>query len=869
MAGKSKKITLMEQFYSIKKQYPDTLLLFGVGDFFELFEEDARIASKELGIALTARNHGLETKTPLAGVPHHSLDKYLSQLLKKGFKVAICEQIEDPKFAKGLVKRDVIEVMTPGTITVASSAEDGKNQYLLGLFSVKGSYFICAVDVLSGEFFTVIADEKRFLDELAVLEPSEFLVPDDISESIFKSIKGRFPNIRISLFEPWNFEFEHAKRVLKDHFGTSTLEGFGDLTRGEICIAGGVLAYLNSLKKGKLTHIKALKQEHSGHLMHLDESTIRNLELIASMSDGKKYGTLLWFLDETKTPMGARLLRRMILSPLTDEKLIMGRLSAVDSLIQSGKLLGILQEYLANLCDLERIAGRIGNMKANPRDLTAVEKSLRIIERIRELEIFTSELLQKLLKNLNPLPEIRKRIKETIVDNPPPIITNGGIIRPGVIEELDELRELRVNSRSVLMEMEVNLRNRTCLDKLKIKSNKVFGYFIEIPRMQAKKAPPDFIRKQTLVNAERFITPELKELESKILAAEERINYIEREFYLSVLTEISIYASKISDVARAAAWLDVLSNFANIAMRKKLTKPEIAKDGTLEIKSGWHPVLWEILGKSLFVPNDLNFDNETQIIVLTGPNMAGKSTYLRQNGLIMLMAQIGSFVPADYAKITPVDRIFTRVGAVDYIAKGQSTFLVEMLETANILHNATDNSLVLLDEIGRGTSTYDGLSIAWAVVEYIHTLVGHKPKTIFATHYHELTEVANYLSRVKNFQISVREKNEKIVFLHKIVSGGCDDSYGIHVAQLAGVPEEVIQRSKEILDFLEAGDTPGRSVKKIDGKKPRIEKHSGYQISLFDPEFHPLVVALKDLDVNNLTPLQALELISKWRENWE
>ena len=867
--AKKRKTYLMDQYYAIKERYPDTLLLFRMGDFYELFDEDAKIASKVLGIALTSRNHGLSERTPLAGVPHHALERYLVKLLQAGYRVAICEQLEDPKKAKGLVKRDVIEVMTPGTITVDAGVESDRNQYLVGVLPSGDVFHICAVDVLSGEFFTNTIPVQRFLDELAILEPSEILLPDDITEPILRSIKERFPKVAITLFEPWNFERQYAERVLTEHFGTVSLEGFGELSSNEIAVAGAVLAYLKSLKKGKLSHIKRIGRAPAGNVMRLDGNTIRNLELVRSISDGTKYGTLLWTLDETKTPMGARLLRRWILSPLTDRQMIIERLDAVDSLVQSGMLLAKLREYLEQMGDLERIAGKLGNMKINPRDIVALAKSLEVVGKIRELKVFNSPLLAKIREKLDPHDDVRKRIEETIVANPPAVINEGGIIRPGVIPELDELRSLKADSDSAIRNMVEKLRTRTGLDKLRIGYNKVFGYYIEIPKAQARKAPPDFIRKQTLVNAERFITPELKELENKILAADERIKYIEREFFLSLVAELSTVASEISDVAQAVAMLDVLADFAHIAKKKRYTRPVISDDGKINIKDGRHPVLEDIMGRNAYVPNDLSIGGDTQIIILTGPNMAGKSTYLRQNGLIVLMAQIGSFVPAESAHITPVDRIFTRVGAVDYIAYGQSTFLVEMLETANILNNATENSLVLLDEIGRGTSTFDGLAIAWAVVEYLHNTKGHRAKTIFATHYHELTETANYLERVKNFQVAVRERGGKVVFLHKIVPGGCDDSYGIQVAKLAGVPDDVVVRAKEILEVLESGETPKKGVIRIGGKKPRTEKYAGYQLSLFDPELHPLVVELRKLDLDNITPLQALQILAEWRKKWE
>ncbi|MCD6417498.1 DNA mismatch repair protein MutS [bacterium] len=867
--GKSK-TPLMKQYYAIKSRYPDSILFFRMGDFYEMFDDDAKIASEVLGIALTSRDHGLGKRTPLAGVPYHSAERYLSKLLRAGFKVAICEQVEDPKFAKGIVKRDVVEIMTPGTITVDSGAESFKNQYLVSILPEDDGFVnICAVDVLAGDFFTRRIKYDRALDEIALLEPSEFLIPDDVSEDFFNLLKERFPKIRISLFEPWNFERKNAEEVLLEHFKVASLSGLGKFSAGEISVAGAVLKYLRQLKKGALHHISTLRKAVYGDFMLLDEATVRNLELIASIADGSRYGTLLWSIDETITPMGGRLLRRWILAPLVNSQKISQRLEAVQTLIESGSYLTELRDLLSQVGDMERIAGKIGNHRANPRDMVVLAKGLRIVEKIRQMRIFSTVLLEEIYTHLDPLPEICSRIERTIVDEPPAQINDGGILKCGVLPELDELRSLHSDSSAVLKKMEEELRARTGIEKLRVRFNKVFGYFIEVSRTQAKKVPDDFIRKQTLVNAERFITPELKELESKLLAADERIKYIEREFFLSFVAELSVQASKIADVASALAKIDVLANFAYLAKKKRYTRPRITDDGAIIIKGGRHPVLEDILGRSAFIPNDVKLDQKQQIIILTGPNMAGKSTFLRQNGLIVLMSQMGCFVPAEDARITPVDRIFTRVGATDYIARGQSTFLVEMLEAANILRNATENSLVLLDEIGRGTSTYDGLSIAWAIAEFLHDSEKHRAKTIFATHYHELTELANYLPRVANFQVTVREVDGNISFMHTIIPGGCDDSYGIQVARLAGVPDEVISRAREILEVLEAGETPTKSMRRLGGRKGRVEQYGAYQISLFDPEYHPLVIALKELDINNITPMQALKILSEWKQKWE
>ena len=869
MGKNAKKNTpLMDQYYAIKAKYPDSILFFRMGDFFEMFDEDAKIASEVLGITLTSRNHGLDERTPLAGVPHHAAEKYLAKLLRAGFKVAICEQVEDPKFAKKLVERDVIEVMTPGTITVETGLDSNRNKYLLATIFDDEIFYICAIDVLAGEFFTQKVDRKYIWDEIGTISPDEFLVPDDFPQLFVDEIKKRYPDTRISFFERWNFSLDRARKSIMEHFEISSVEGLGDFSDGEIRVAGAVLEYLRQLKKGGLHHIRTLVRNRKDDVMTLDESTVRNLELVSSIADSKKQNTLLWSMDETKTPMGERLLRKWILSPLLKPIAIRQRLESVQNLIESGTQLSKLREMLAGIGDLERIAGKLGNQKSTPQNLIALANALKIVAEIKKLDIWNAFLLEKTYNELDPLTDIRNRIETTIVPEPPNSITDGGIIRDGIIPELDELRKLRDGSKSVLAEMEQNLRKSTGMDRLKIGYNKVFGYYIEISKAQAKRAPSNFIRKQTLVNAERFITPELKELETKLISADERIKYIEKEYFLTFVADLSFEASKISAVASAVARLDVLANFAHIAIKKRYIRPKITDSGAIDIIGGRHPVLEDIFGRPAFVPNDLHLDSDSRVIILTGPNMAGKSTYLRQNGLIVLMAQMGSFVPAESAEISPVDRIFTRVGATDYIARGQSTFLVEMLETANILRNATDNSLVLLDEIGRGTSTFDGLSIAWAVAEFLHDVQKHRAKTIFATHYHELTQLASYLPQVRNFQVAVRETEGKIIFLHKIIPGGCDDSYGIQVAKLAGVPDSVIERAREILEILESGDMPDKSIHRLGGRKGKTERFDGFQVSLFDPEYHPLVIALKELDIEKLTPIDALNILAQWKKKW-
>ncbi|HHS50852.1 MAG TPA: DNA mismatch repair protein MutS [candidate division Zixibacteria bacterium] len=868
--NKAKTTPLMAQYYSIKERVPDALLLFRMGDFFELFDEDAKIAAEVLGIALTQRSHGMPEPTPLAGVPHHSIEKYLSKLLAAGFKVAICEQVEDPKKAKGIVDRDIVEIMTPGTATIETGAS-AEASCIVSALEGDGTLAVATADLLGGRFDVRSMSIARFLDELQLLAPKEILVSEEISEELLDEIKSIAHNARISFQEPWKFEIDFARERLREHFGVKTLEGYGELSSSEISCAGGLIAYFKDLQKGEMAHIRSITIGTDDDAMTLDASTVRNLELVRSISEGKLEGTLLWVIDATCTPMGGRKIFSWILQPLIKRQSIDQRQVAVESLVADPMLLAKVRDLLSQVGDMERLIGKLGNEKANPRDLVALKIGLDRVPPIKQLlPTKHNPLLEEIDKALDPMDEMREIIAKNIAPEPPIQFGEGGVIAVGVSTELDELRTIRYGGKKYLAEMQERLREELGIPKLKIGYNRVFGYYIEVSRVNQDKVPAEFERKQTLVASERYITAELKEYEQKVLSAEERIFEIERELFLTIRAHLSKFAAPALLVADALARLDVLCSLAEIARRKGWIRPEFTDEPVIEIVEGRHPVVEQILGDRSFVPNDTRLaSDDNQLLVITGPNMSGKSTYLRQVAQIVLLAQIGSFVPAQKCRLRPVDRIFTRVGAMDNIARGQSTFLVEMIETANILNNATDHSLVLLDEIGRGTSTYDGLSIAWAVSEFLHNAAGHRAMTIFATHYHELTELANIYPRVRNFQVAVREHKDAVQFLHKIVPGGCDDSYGIYVAKLAGVPESVIFRATDILSALESGEKlSSESIVRIGGKKGKTIRAEGVQISLFEPENHPLVHQLRDIDPERITPLEALEQIARWRKRW-
>lgn len=871
---------LMRQYRKIKAQYPDAIVLFRMGDFYETFEEDAKITAKVLGIALTKRANGAAADVPLAGFPHHALDTYLPKLVKAGYKVAICEQIEDPKLAKGIVKRDVIEIVTPGVAVSDKLLDNRANNFVCALFFKGDKVGVAFADVSTGEFYTTKVKVDELSNLLDTITPSEILHSKSHKDTIEQVFEGVRVKPAFTKLEDWVFKYDYAFEILTGHFQTQSLKGFGidDLELG-IISAGAVLHYLQDTQRTRLVHIKRISRFDVSDYMILDPATKRNLEIAVSYLGETTYGTLFSVIDRTQTPMGARLLKRWVLRPLKKLEPIQKRLEAVKELYENSKLRKELKEVLSEFGDVERLISRIAirahlpgtTGRANPRDMINLKESLKKIPKIKSLLAETkSETLQKIYKLLNPLENVVALIESAIVDDPPATVADGGVIKDGYNSELDELRYISRSSKEFIANLQQKERERTGIPSLKIDYNSVFGYYIEITKAHLDKVPPDYIRKQTLVNAERFVTPELKEYEEKIFTAEEKMIALESELFNQLREKISEYTESIQKNAQLIAMLDCFVSLSEVAVENNYTCPIVDDSDVIEIKDGRHPVVEKILPQGeKFVPNDVRLDNsENQILIITGPNMSGKSVFLRQVGLIVLLAQIGSFVPASYARIGIVDRIFTRVGASDNIAGGESTFLVEMHEMANILNNATPRSLILLDEVGRGTSTFDGISIAWAITEYLHENPRVRAKTIFATHYHELNELAELYPRIKNFKADVREVGDRVIFLHKIVPGYADHSYGIEVAKMAGLPKEVTDRAKEILANLEQKElTPQGKVKKKISKEALMQK---FQISLFELNDDRLRQEILNLDIDNMTPLQALlklqELKGKIRE---
>lgn len=865
---------LMKQYYKIKQKYPDTILLFRMGDFYETFEDDAVITSKVLGITLTKRAHGAAGDVPLAGFPYHALDSYLPKLIRAGYRVAICEQLEDPKFAKGIVKRDVIEVVTPGVAFSEKLLDHKSNNYLCGIYIKDDVAGISFADVTTGEFFTTEVPIKKIKETLESISPAEVLVSKrelPKLQSTFEQIPFKFT---ITKIDDWIFSYEYCFEILTMHFKTASLKGFGiDNNQSEAIIAAGVvLHYLQETQKANLGHLKKISIYNPTDYMILDPATKRNLEILASMSDGSRAGSLISILDKTKTSMGGRLLKKWVSLPLLKLEQIHNRLEAVEELYQNENLRNQIAEELKQIGDFERIISKICTGRANPRDVINLKLSLKRIPVIKDiLRNVKSVALQRIRDNLIGLTYIVDKIEAMLVDDPPLNIADGGVIKPGFNAELDELRNLSSSGKDYLAQLQARERERTQIPSLKVAYNKVFGYYIEISNAHKNKVPQDYIRKQTLVNAERYITPELKQYEEKILNAEERIYQLETEFFNELRITISDEAEKIQKNAQLIAALDCFLSFAEVAIENNYVKPEVNDDDAIIIKNGRHPVVEKILpyGEK-FTPNDTYLDNSTQqIMIITGPNMSGKSVYLRQVGLIVLLAQIGSFVPAESARIGIVDKIFTRVGASDNLAAGESTFLVEMHETANIVNNATPKSLILLDEVGRGTSTFDGLSIAWALTEYLHENINVAAKTLFATHYHELNELANIYPRIVNYKVDVKEVGDKVIFLHKVVPGYADHSYGIQVAEMAGLPVSITRRAKQILKNLESKELSPLDHRK---KKPKDEgEEEEFQLSLFEIRDDSIRKEIEELEIEKLTPLEALiklnELKNKTKKN--
>ena len=851
-----------------------------------MFFDDALTASRELEITLTGKECGLEERAPMCGVPYHAVDSYLSRLVQKGYKVAIAEQMEDPKQAKGLVKREVIRVVTPGTITSSQALDETKNNYLMAIVYLGDKMGVSVADITTGDFLvTEVGSERSLFDEINKFSPAEIIYNDAFAMSgiSLDEMKDRY-HFAVSAVDSHYFQDESCRKVLKEHFKVNGLEGLGlgDYDSGVIA-AGAVLQYLYETQKTTMDHLTSIVPYSTGNYMVLDSSTRRNLELLETMREKQKRGSLLWVLDKTRTAMGARLLRTWIEQPLIHKEEILERQKAIEELNMNYISREELREYLNPVYDLERLIGRISYKSANPRDLLAFRNSIAMVPYMKQLiQEFTCANLKALEEEMDPLEDLNDLISRAIAEEPPVTVREGGIIRDGFHEEADRLRHAKTEGKTWLAELEARERDKTGIKNLKVKYNKVFGYYFEVTNSFKDLVPDYFIRKQTLTNAERYTTDELKELEDVILGAEDKLFSLEYELFCQVRDAVGAQVVRIQKTARAIAETDVYASLSTVATRNDYVKPSINEKGVIQIKAGRHPVVEKMMRDDLFVSNDTYLDNgKNRISIITGPNMAGKSTYMRQTALIVLMAQIGSFVPASQANIGICDRIFTRVGASDDLASGQSTFMVEMTEVANILRNATRNSLLILDEIGRGTSTFDGLSIAWAVVEHISNTRLLGAKTLFATHYHELTELEGLMSGVNNYCIAVKEQGDDIVFLRKIVKGGADKSYGIQVAKLAGVPDTVINRAKELVEQLVDTDLTART-REIAGANASASSHKPVpkpddvemsQLTLFDTvREDDIIQEIKDMELGNMTPIDALNTLyrlqTKLKNRW-
>jgi DNA mismatch repair protein MutS len=869
---------MMQHYISTKKEYSDCILFYRLGDFYEIFFDDALIASKELELTLTGKACGLEERAPMCGVPFHAVDSYLNKLVSRGYKVAICEQMEDPKLAKGIVKREVTRIVTPGTNLNMQSLEETKNNYLMSIFYSPDSIGISVADVTTGDYFLTEVDSLRAtMDEIGKYSPSEIICNNafEFSGADLEEIRNRL-NIFINPVDNRYFDEDSCKRLLMKHFKVSSLIGLGvdDFPNG-IVASGALLQYLIDMQKSDISNITHIYPYLTSKYMLLDGSTRRNLELVETMRDKQKRGTLLWVLDKTKTAMGARTLRSFIEQPLIDKDEILLRQNAVEKLVKNVVTREEIREYLGPIYDLERLMSKIVFKTANPRDLLAFRNSIKMIPAIITAlsDISGDTGIDNVAGDLDPLIDIYDLIDKAIVEEPPLAIKESGIIKDGFDADIDHFREAGTNGKQWLAQMEEEEKEKTGIKNLRIKYSNVFGYSFEVTNSFKDKVPDYFIRKQTLTNCERYTTPQLKELEDTILNAQDKLNNLEYEMFCKIRDSIALEIDRIQTTAKAIALLDVYASLAYVAERNHYIKPDLNEKGQINIKNGRHPVVERMLDTSdMFIANDTYLDNKKHCInIITGPNMAGKSTYMRQTALIVLMCQIGSFVPADKADMCVVDRIFTRVGASDDLGSGQSTFMVEMNEVANILRNATPDSLLILDEIGRGTSTYDGLAIAWAVTEHISNRKILGAKTLFATHYHELTELEGKMDNVNNYCIAVKENGDDIVFLRKIIKGGADKSYGIQVAKLAGVPDMVIDRAKEIVSELTDNDITDK-VQAIakENKSDRKVKVKHYddvdtnQMSLFDTVTDEEVLRrLQEIDITTLTPMDALNTLYK------
>ena len=868
---------MMQKYLETKEEYKDCVLFYRLGDFYEMFFDDAINVSRELELTLTGRDCGLDERAPMCGVPFHAAETYINRLVQKGYKVAICEQVEDPKTAKGLVKREVIKIVTPGTNFNPGALSEDRNNYLMCIAYMGNTIGLSSCDITTGEFLvTEITSAREILDEINKFSPSEIICNEafSICGIDISDIADRL-NIAVSQIDTWYFDDISANKILKEHFKVNQLEGLGlkDYPTG-IVAAGALMNYLYETQKNSLPHLTRITPYVTGRYMIIDSSTRRNLELVETMREKQKKGSLLWVLDKTKTAMGARLLRKMIEQPLIIKKDILDRQDAVCELLNNHIDREELREYLNPVYDLERLIGRISTKTAGARELVSFKTSIQMLPFIKNiLSGMKSDLLREIYENLDTLSDICELIEASIVDDPPIALKDGGLIKDGFNEEVDRLKSAKTEGKNWLAQLEADERERTGIKTLKIKFNKVFGYYLEVTNSFKNQVPEDYIRKQTLTNAERYTTPKLKELEDIILGAEDKLYALEYDIFAMIRDKIASEVIRIQTTAKAIASIDVFASLAVVATQNDYIRPSINEKGVIKINGGRHPVVEKMIPNNMFIDNDTFLDNnKNRISIITGPNMAGKSTYMRQTALIVLMAQIGSYIPAKSADIGMVDRIFTRVGASDDLASGQSTFMVEMTEVANILRNATSNSLLILDEIGRGTSTFDGLSIAWAVVEHISNPKLLGAKTLFATHYHELTELEGTIDSVNNYCIAVKEQGDDIVFLRKIVKGGADKSYGIQVAKLAGVPDSVITRAKEIVTELANNDISikAREIAKFgvpaeSFKIPeKIGKEEYVQMSLFDAVNNDDIINdILEMNLSKMTPIDALNALYK------
>ena len=875
---------MMVHYCQTKCAYKDSILFYRLGDFYEMFFEDAKTVSRELELTLTGKDCGLSERAPMCGIPYHAAETYINRLIDKGYKVAICEQVEDPKTAKGIVKREVTRVVTPGTNLNMQELDEGKNNYLMAIVCVGDHFGVSTADITTGDcYVTEIDEERKLWDEINKFLPAEIICNDAflVSGVDVDDLRNRL-HISVFALESWYFGDDLCKQTLLEHFKISSLEGLGlaDYDSGVIA-AGSLFRYLLDTQKNTMEHMNKIIPYTTDRYMVIDSSSRRNLELVETLREKQKRGSLLWVLDKTKTAMGARMLRSFVEQPLIDADAINERLDAVTELNMQAMLREEIREYLNPVYDLERLVSRISYRSANPRDLLAFKMSLEMIPHIKNLLAnFTSPLLVRINEQMDGLEDLYTLLEASITEDPPLAVKEGGIIREGYNEQVDTYRNSKTQGKSWLAQLEAEEKEKTGIRNLKIKYNKVFGYYLEVTNSFKDLVPEYYTRKQTLTNAERYITPKLKELEDMILGAEDKLFALEYDLFCQVREELAAQIPRIQETAKAIAQLDVYASLSVVAQRNNYVRPTVNTKGVIDIKNGRHPVVEKMINNDMFIANDTYLDNGSKrVSVITGPNMAGKSTYMRQTALIVLMAQIGSFVPAEKAKIGVVDRIFTRVGASDDLASGQSTFMVEMTEVANILRNATAKSLLILDEIGRGTSTFDGLSIAWAVIEHISNTKLLGAKTLFATHYHELTELEGKIPGVNNYCIAVKERGDDIVFLRKIVKGGADKSYGIQVAKLAGVPDSVLDRAKELVDELVHTDITStfkdlaENSRKTKPKAVHYDEVDLEQISLFDTvQDQDIIEELKNLDITMLTPMDAMNTLyrlqNKLKSRW-